>query len=109
MRAMVFRGGKPGEMVNLIGEYPVEEIGELLGGQADEEMIQLNRRMAAVLRADREKLPERYAVTYLGAPLRVKGDMVVVHRAMGGELLRDMTAGDGFEAQGLVTAVEEGK
>ncbi len=95
-------------MVNLVGEYPMEEIGELLGGQADEEMIQLNRRMAAVLRADREELPERYELTYLGTRMRTRGDVVVVHRAMGGSMLRDMTAGDGFEAQGLVTAVEEG-
>ena len=31
MKAMVFRAGGPGEMVNLVGEYPMEEIGELLG------------------------------------------------------------------------------
>lgn len=106
MRVMVFRSGEPGEMVNLIGEYPMEEIGEVLGGQADEEMIQLTRRLAVVVRADREELPERYEIAYLGQRLTVRGDLVVVRRMMGGERIRDMNAYDGDDARRFVTAVE---
>lgn len=108
MRVMVFRDGLPGEMKNLVGEYPLEEIGELLGGQAEEELLQLNRRLAVVRLAQREELPVRYEVAYLGAAMAVRGDLAVVHRAMGGDLLRDMTAYDAMDAKGMVTAVEGG-
>lgn len=105
MRIMVFKGGAPGEMKNLVGEYPLEEIGELLGGQVDEKMIQLNRRLAVVRLAQREELPVRYEVAYLGADMAIRGDLVVVHRAMGGDLLRDMTAYDAMDAKGMVRSV----
>lgn len=107
MRVMVFRDGGPGEMVNLVGEYPMEEIGEAIGGQADEEMIQISRRLAAVLRADRVDLPERYEIAYLGQRLTVRGNLVVVRRMMGGDRIRDMTAYDADDARRMVTAIEE--
>lgn len=106
MRVMVFRTREPGEMVNLIGEYPMEELGELLGGQADEEMIQLTRRLAVVVRADRAELPERYEIAYLGQRMTIRGDLVVVRRKMGENSIRDMNAYDADDARRMVTAVE---
>ncbi len=105
MRVMVFRDGLSGEMVNLVGEYPMEEIGEVLGGRADEEMIQLSRRLAVVVRADRGSLPPRYEIAYLGQRMTVRGDCVVVRRMMGGERIRDMTAKDGDDARRFVEAI----
>ena len=107
MRVMVFRAGEPGEMVNLIGEYPMEELGELLGGRADEEMIQLTRRLAVVVRADRAELPERYEIAYLGQRMTIRGDLVVVRRKMGENRIRDMNAYDADDARRMVTAADE--
>lgn len=112
MRVMVFRptslfDGEPGEWVNLPGEYPMEELGELLGGRADEEMIQLTRRLALVVRADRAELPERYEVNYLGQRMIIRGDCVVVRRMMGGNRIRDMVVEDGSDARRMLTEIAE--
>lgn len=86
----------------------MEELGELLGGRADEEMIQLTRRLALVVRADRADLPERYEVNYLGQRMIIRGDCVVVRRMMGGDRIRDMVVEDGNDARRMLTEIPEG-
>ena len=101
MRVMLFQGGQAGIVYNLPGENPMVEIEELLGGELDEHMSRINKRLALVTRAETAQ-PYRYIMEKLGAPPKlVAGDCVVVRmgrdRRMG-----DVSANDAVEAQSCV-------
>lgn len=106
MRVMLFQGRQMGVAYNLPGENPMAEIGELLGGEPDEEMIRLDRRLVLVVREDREGLPNQYVAQGVGKPPRlVAGDCVVVRMGQG-QQMGDVNANDAVMAQGYVLPLE---
>lgn len=106
MRVMYFQGRQMGVAYNLPGENPLVEIGELLGGEPDEEMVRLDRRLVLVVREDREELPNQYVVQGLGKlPRLIAGDCVVVRMGQG-QQIGDVNAQDAVAAQGYVRPLE---
>lgn len=106
MRVMYFQGRQMGVAYNLPGENPLAEIGELLGGAVDEEMIRLDRRLVLAVREDREELPNQYVAQGLGKlPRLVAGDCVVI-RLDQGQRMGDVNAKDAVAAQGYVRPLE---
>lgn len=106
MRVMYFQGRQMGVAYNLPGENPMAEIGELLGGVPDEEMVRLDRRLVLVVREDREELSNQYVVQGLGMlPRLVAGDCVVV-RMDKYQRMGDVNAQDAVTAQGYVRPLE---
>lgn len=105
MRVMLFQGGKKGIVYNLPGENPMAEIGELLGGEPDEHMTRINKRLALVTRAEPVQ-PYRYIMKRLGAPPElVAGDCVVVRMGQD-QRLGDVNIKDASEAQNCVRSLE---
>lgn len=80
MKVILFRGGKPGELVSLPGERPKVELSDLLGGEI--EWSPLDRRMQLVTLKEGEamQLPIRYSVERKLEAERfpVAGDCVVL-------------------------------
>lgn len=111
MKVILFRGGKPGEIVSLPGERPKVELSDLLGGEI--EWFPLDRRMQLVTLKEGEamQLPIRYSVERkqsgrLGAErFLVAGDCVVlVGRADG--MITDAEKRDMLLADLLVEPVQ---
>lgn len=99
---MLFRDGQRGVVIKLPGERPVEEIGELLGGGAEQWPARLSCRLALYRREDGTGLPERYELHRLGrVPEPVAGDCAVVAMGPDGRM-KDLTVNDVAEAQAKV-------
>lgn len=104
MRILLYTEDKPGEVVKVLGEYPLEEIGELLGGEASEP-VRVSSRLAVVptVAGMNEGLPSFCDIARRvdRMPEPIYGPFAVVHMAMTGQL-GDMTALDVTEAQGML-------
>lgn len=80
MKVILYRNGRAGELVTLLGEYPEMELEDLLGGAT--EMLPLSRPGLTLVRlrdGEEYQLPIRYTVHELGRePEPVAGDCAVI-------------------------------
>lgn len=105
MKIVLFEDGAAGREERILGEEPLGELEELLGGAV--ELLYLDERMKLAVRTDGEenRLPIRYGLHRLGRAVEpIAGDCAVVGMDREGRL-RDMKAGDVFRANGYVWAV----
>lgn len=107
MKIVLFEGGNVGVVKTLPGEYPMEEIGELLGGAVEWPPQKLTPALGLckLERQTDKKVKYAYLRQWRGLA-ETEGACAVVHMAADGTL-RDVTNDDVKVANELVWPVED--
>ncbi len=94
MRIVLFLDGRPGSVTVLPGEMPLEEIGELIGGEVLQPLTRLSGRLRLCVTRREAPLPVKYTYrTMFGGEALVYGDCAVVRMGEDG-MIRDVTEAD---------------
>lgn len=108
MKVLLYRDGSAGVTAKLLGDEPMEELAELLGGMV--EMAPLNERLMLVTQADaeREGKPIWYALHRIGREVEpISGECAIVGVGVEGRL-RDISVQDVYAAGCYINKVAAG-